>query len=316
MKKVKNTDNPFLYSGTNLDQDITYKSLFEDSGASIVIVNKEGIYLFVNMKAASIIGRSVDEIVGKSMFEFLPEEKAKIYLERNKFFIEAGTTERYEDTFSLPTGTRTFLITDHVLKNKKGKGYAIESSSIDITDRKEAEELLHESEELYRLIAQNLPGTTVILYDNNLRFILVEGYLHPDFGFTTDQLKGKTLWEVLPKERAERLATIYKKALAGESQDSYISEFKDKIFSINAVPVRNNQNVITHGLLISHDITEQRKNEILIQENESKLRELNETKDKFFSIIAHDLKSPFNSILGLSNFIIEEIEENKIENLK
>lgn len=60
-----------------------------------------------------------------------------------------------------------------------------------------------------------------------------------------------------------------------------------------------------------YDITE-------IKNNELKLIELNATKDKFFSIIAHDLRNPFNSIVGFSEHLIELIKEKdygQVENV-
>lgn len=51
-------------------------------------------------------------------------------------------------------------------------------------------------------------------------------------------------------------------------------------------------------------------------ESEQKLREINAAKDKFFSIIAHDLKNPFNTIIGFSELLIEELHRLELEQVK
>jgi len=53
----------------------------------------------------------------------------------------------------------------------------------------------------------------------------------------------------------------------------------------------------------------------IIQDQNEELTKLNAEKDKFFSIIAHDLKSPFNSILGFSDLLVEQISEKNYDGL-
>ncbi len=53
-----------------------------------------------------------------------------------------------------------------------------------------------------------------------------------------------------------------------------------------------------------------------LQISNKQLQEINSTKDKFFSIIAHDLKNPFNSLIGFSNMLVEDIENKEFENIE
>ena len=74
--------------------------------------------------------------------------------------------------------------------------------------------------------------------------------------------------------------------------------------------------VIESVILNVRDITERKNAEQIIIENEIRLRELNATKDRFFSIIGHDLKSPFNSIVGFSNLIAEQVQKQDYEGIE
>jgi two-component system, sensor histidine kinase and response regulator len=64
------------------------------------------------------------------------------------------------------------------------------------------------------------------------------------------------------------------------------------------------------------DITDRKISEEALKASEAKLKETNATKDKFFSIIAHDLKNPFNAILGFSNILNEEAHEMDVPKIQ
>ncbi len=64
---------------------------------------------------------------------------------------------------------------------------------------------------------------------------------------------------------------------------------------------------IPHIISVTRDISDRKQNEVEIQQKNDELRKLNAEKDKFFSIIAHDLRSPFSGFLGLTEIMAEEL---------
>ncbi|WP_346856039.1 ATP-binding protein [uncultured Draconibacterium sp.] len=75
-----------------------------------------------------------------------------------------------------------------------------------------------------------------------------------------------------------------------------------------AIKRNHSKSLESSNELINHQKELIEKSYLELKQNESRLLELNATKDKFFSIIAHDLKNPFNTLIGLSELMIENPE--------
>ena len=177
-----------------------FRQLFENSGTGIIVVDENGQYLLANKIAAASFGKSPEELAGKSIFDFLPHEVAKHYLEFNRQLIRTGGGREYEDTFQLPSGQRSFLIKDQCIQDESGRNFAIQSSSIEISERKQAEARLQESEGRYRDLVEN---SHELIYTHDLygKLLSVNHTAALTLGYTATGLVGRNLVELLAPEQ-------------------------------------------------------------------------------------------------------------------
>ena len=119
--------------------------------------------------------------------------------------------------------------------------------------------------------------------------------------------------------KQKEIEDIRKKA----SYESHL--FKQKIVSysliilllgisiVTIIVFRNNKYISKTNRLLEEYNEEISRQKIAIQTQNEQLQEINATKDKFFNIIAHDLKNPFNGIMGISEFIVSSWPDSTYE---
>ncbi|WP_229655549.1 sensor histidine kinase [Pedobacter puniceum] len=172
---------------------------------------------------------------------------------------------------------------------------------------------LKDKEESYRTLAENLPEL-IIRLDKNFRCIYTNSALSKFTNLNSQHFLGKALFAMgLPDYFEQALMEILLSAQRDkslkETKLDIVLDSKTYFFAIQIVPEYISDNEIETYLIICYDITQ-------LKNTENHLQELNATKDKFFSIIAHDLKNPFNALIGFSELIYKNTEKYSTERIQ
>lgn len=284
--------------------------LFDKIPDIVVVMDQKPRIVDCNVQAMKMLKITTQDI-GKNVVSALEDLPGLLAAIRT---IQPGNPEELSLTINDSPMEFQCSVTD--IHNAKGSRLGSMMIMHDITRRKMVERMQRETEEKFRLIVENAP-LGVIYYDQNGVIRICNDQFVKIIGSSREKLIGLNMFQ-LPDKRVSQILTT---ALAGEKagfEGFYKSTTADKTTPVRVLfeAIFNEEGQVTGGIGIIEDITERMATEEKIKSKNQQLEQMILEKDRFFSIIAHDLRSPFNAFLGFSELMTDDSFELTLDEMK
>lgn len=283
-----------------------YHRFFDEDLAGDFIANGEGIICDCNRSLLSIFGYSdKSELIGKHMrtlyYDKSEYEKLIAKLKSDKVL------KNYETIRERQNGELVNLIENvSALCNDDGDIIEITGYYFDVTNRKKAEVSLREAETTASTLLNASGSTNILLSASDYKVLDINRAGSLLFGSNSADIKGSNADELF-----RLISGIFTSKLDEALRESKTVRFQEeragKHFYNQIYPIRNESGEIQRLAVFIQDITEIHQIRELRELN-NELSELNATKDRLFSVLAHDLRSPVSGILNLAELLNKNIE--------
>ena len=291
------------------DSEVKWRSLVENAPDIISTIDIDYTVQFIN-RLPSEVDLTADNIVGNSVFDFLTEEHHDGFRKACQYVSETGEVADYEVQGKLSGNWYSSWVAP-ITRDEEMVGFIVTSRNI--TDKRQSETKLQESEERLRRAVLNAP-LPIMIHAEYGDIILISRTWTELTGYTSDEMRTVSDW--LGKANSEMSEKIQESLLQvnqdkgrtalqqyeimTKSGEKQIWEFSSSLLSIQP----DGQRII---ITMALDNTDRIKAQRAMQSAKESAEYANRAKSDFLTNMSHELRTPLNAIIGFAEILRDEI---------
>ena len=294
-----------------------YRLTFSSISDVVYTIDPDLKITSITPNVEQIMGYKADELINRTFqdFPFLtPESMEKAASDIMRVFSgEQIPASVYE--FIAKDGTRIFAEISGSPLMREGKIIGLTSVARDITERKQVEDALRESEQRYRILTDN--ATDIIWsLDRNLRFTFASPSIEKVLGWTVEEAKSLNVQDVVTPNSLNMVMKVFEEELANEQLSNkdpkrtrtleiehYRKDGTTILIEVTASFLRNKEGNVFGIMGISREISERKKLEAQIRQAQKM-----EAIGTLAGGIAHDFNNILGAIMGYTDLALSNIQ--------
>ena len=216
--------NQLLASSHELQKNLALlQGITEGTTDAVFVKDLKGRYLMMNTAGARFLGRSVEEVIGKTDVDLFLPAVGRAIMDRDRKVVETGEPRTYEEFGTAAGVTRLYLATKGPFRDPGGKVLGLLGICRDITDRKRAEEEIRQSQQKLRMHIDHTP-LAVVEWDLGLRVGAWNPSAERIFGYTREEALGQHASFFVPPQLRAHVDKIGRELLAGKGVERSTNE--------------------------------------------------------------------------------------------
>ncbi len=269
------------------------------------LTDANGNLIEINDTQLNWLGRTAGDAF--SIRDVLTSDSLKTFNDAVLQAKNQGSAQEVCLTFICKDGSPLCTVADFEAVNEADKEPRIRVFSLNITELKKKENILRESELMYRTLIEESPQM-LFTADVQGRFNYVSKRLKKTIGYTDDDLLGKQFASIYDGEWRKKAIAFYQKQLLDKTEETTFSfpiivKTGEKLWVEQVATLIKKQNNVMGYRFAMHDITERLKTQEAMQEAARLATEAKDMQRTFLGKMSHEIRTPMNGVVGMVNLL-------------